>query len=94
MLGFTHVKSSELKTWGKYLNDEKKEEFTQVSSNRMVKVIKTEYPDGLDTKAGFYGNATLTSVFDAETGNLLESSITGDYDVGSGGKQFPVKIGN
>jgi hypothetical protein len=45
----------------------------------MVRVIKIKYPEGLDTKAGFYKNAVSTDVFDAETGNLIESTVTGDY---------------
>lgn len=76
----SHKKSSELKQWNKYLKDEKKDIVNhQISDSRMVRVIKTEYPDGLDTKAGFYANAILTTVFDAETGTLLESTVTGDY---------------
>lgn len=84
----SRIKSSELKTWEKHLSDNKGSGkgngkgtviLSEISPNRMVKVIKTEYPDGLETKAGFYANAVLTSVFDAETGNLLESTVTGDY---------------
>ena len=45
----------------------------------MVRVIKVKYPQGLDTKAGFYKNAIAINVFDAETGNLIESTVTGDY---------------
>jgi hypothetical protein len=35
--------------------------------------------EGLDTKAGFYMNAVSIDVFDAETGNLIESTVAGDY---------------
>lgn len=76
----SHIKSKELKTWGQHVKDDEEEATNyQIDSNRMVRVIKTEFPDGLDTKAGFYKNAVLTSVFDAETGNLIESHITGDW---------------
>lgn len=54
----------------------------EVDPNRMVWVIKTNYPKGLNTKAGFYANATLISVFDAQTGQLLESTVTGNYQGG------------
>ena len=78
--------TKELKTWGQHVTDDKEEAINyQIDSNRMVRVIKTEFPDGLDTKAGFYDNAVLTSVFDAETGNLIESHVTGDYQ----GKSVP-----
>ncbi|OPX42758.1 hypothetical protein CLHUN_34100 [Ruminiclostridium hungatei] len=76
----SYKKSSELKQWSKHLKDENKDIVDhQISDNRMVRVIKTIYPDGLDTKAGFYANAIVTTVFDAETGTLLESTVTGDY---------------
>lgn len=72
--------SNELKTWGKHVKDENEEGINyQIDTERMVKVIKVEYPQGLDTKAGFYKNAIAINVFDAETGDLIESTVTGDY---------------
>ncbi len=72
--------SKELKTWGKHVSDEKEEGINyQIDPERMVRVIKVKYPQGLDTKAGFYKNAIAINVFDAETGNLIESTVTGDY---------------
>ena len=74
------IKSSTLTTWKQYVTDEKEEAINyQIDDNRMVRVIKIEYPDGLDTKAGFYKNAVSTIVFDAESGNLITSVVTGDY---------------
>lgn len=73
------VVSKELKTWGQHLIDDKEEVVNyQMDPERMVRVIRTEFPDGLDTKAGFFNKAVLTTVFDAETGNLIESHVTGD----------------
>jgi hypothetical protein len=76
------TKSVQLKTWGKHASDDTYDDGVvnyQVDENRMVYEITTYFPDGLDTKAGFYNNATLVSVFDAETGNVLKSQVIGDY---------------
>lgn len=76
----SQIISKELKTWGKHVKDEKEEGINyQIDPNRMVRVIKIKYPEGLDTKAGFYKNAVSINVFDAETGSLIESTVTGDY---------------
>lgn len=78
----SYIKSNKLKTWGKHISEDDPGDtntFNQVDNDRMVYVVTTAFPDGLDTKAGFYDNATLTSVFDAETGTLLKSKVTGDY---------------
>jgi len=76
------LKSAELVTWKQHLaNDEPKEQLinTQIDPDRMVWVVKNYFPKGLDTKAGFYEKATLISVFDAQTGQLLESTVMGDW---------------
>jgi hypothetical protein len=76
----SQIISKELKTWGNYVKDEKEEGTNyQIDPNSMVRVIKIKYPEGLATKAGFYKNAVSIDVFDAETGNLIESTVTGDY---------------
>lgn len=76
------IKKVELKTWQKHKDEDdpnNKDNFFQIDPNRKVYVVVTQYPDGLDTKAGFYANATLTTVYDAETGQLIKSSVTGEY---------------
>ncbi|NYE57093.1 hypothetical protein [Carboxydothermus ferrireducens] len=76
------LKSAEFVTWKQHLaNDESKEQLvnTQIDPDRMVWVVKNYFPNGLDTKAGFYEKATLISVFDAQTGQLLESTVMGDW---------------
>lgn len=76
------TKSAKLEKWADHVREDKigKEAMNdQIASDREVWVIKTSLPNGIDTKAGFYKNATLTSVFDAETGTLLESAVTGSY---------------
>lgn len=77
----SHKISSEIKTWKQHLEKEQEgnAKNLQISPNRKVRVIKTEFPDGIDTKAGFYDKAILTSIFDAETGNFLGSTTTGEY---------------
>lgn len=75
------IKSCTLKTWGKHIAEDDpsdKNLSRLVDDNRKVYVVKTSYPDGIDTKAGFYANATLISVYDAQTGDLLKSKVVGD----------------
>lgn len=79
------LKSADLEAWSQHVAKDEPNDSIQdkeVDPNRMTWVVKTYYPNGLDTKAGFYANATLTSVFDAQTGQLLESTVTGDYQGG------------
>lgn len=76
------VKSIDSKTWSQHISEDdpsSKDIDLQVDSDRNVWVVKTDYPNGLDTKAGFYDKATLTTVFDAETGQMLKSKVTGQY---------------
>jgi hypothetical protein len=80
--GNATTKSAKLEKWADHLVEDKIDKEVvnnQIESGRQVWVVKTSFPDGIDTKAGFYKNATLTSVFDAQTGTLLESAVTGDY---------------
>ncbi len=76
------LKSVTLKTWQQYcLEDdpEFKAVNHQIDPDRMVWVEITEYPDGVDSKIGFYANATIKSVFDAQTGRILASLVTGAF---------------
>lgn len=79
------LKSADLETWSQHVAKDEPNiglHDRAVDLNRMTWVVKTNYPTGLDTKAGFYANATLVSVFDAQTEQLLESTVTGDYQGG------------
>ncbi|MCM8711231.1 hypothetical protein M2651_09335 [Clostridium sp. SYSU_GA19001] len=75
------IKSVKLETWSEHVLENNKENTVVnllIDPERMVWVILTSYPDGITTKAGFYSNAILTSVYDAQTGDLLESTVTGE----------------
>ncbi len=79
------VQKIELTTWGKHVAADEpntSDKHYMIDPNRQVYVVTTLYPDGLDTKAGFYANATLKTVYDAETGQYFESAVTGDYQGG------------
>lgn len=68
------ILSIELKTMSEYMaQDEPNPNYslTRVEPERMVYVVKTSFPDGLDTKAGYTSNAILLTVYDAETGDSL-----------------------
>ena len=76
------MKSIVFKTWSNHISEDdpnNKDINFQIDPNRNVWVVKTDYPNGIETKAGFYDKATLITVFDAETGQLLKSKVTGIY---------------
>jgi hypothetical protein len=72
-------------TWGEflagYVKDNPNVKFynpnPQIPTGHEIRVVKTEYPNGLESKAGFYPYATVISVFDMKTGNILTS--IGEY---------------
>lgn len=75
------VKSVKLKTWNEHISQDDpndKGPNYEIDPNRMVWVSVTAYPDGLDTRVGFFSNAILTTVYDAETGETLKTNIKGD----------------
>lgn len=77
-----------MKTWGEHnsQDDPNNSDINfQIDPDRNVWVVITDFPNGIQTKAGFYDKATLTTVFDAESGQLLKSKVTGDYK-GKGSK--------
>ncbi|HEY8908859.1 MAG TPA: hypothetical protein VIM51_01055 [Desulfosporosinus sp.] len=77
----SNIKTVILKTWKQYsLEDDPdfKGINHQIDSDHMVWVVITEYPDRFNTKIGFYANATVTSVYDAQTGTILAAKVTGD----------------
>jgi hypothetical protein len=76
------IKSTERRTWSEHIkNDEPNSDFKdfQISPDRQVYVVKTSFPDGINTRAGFYASATLMTTYDAATGDTLESFVTGNY---------------
>jgi len=48
-----------------------------IKEDLKVRVVKTEYGNGYDDKAGHYSYALITTVYDEKTGELLTSS--GEY---------------
>jgi hypothetical protein len=77
----SYTKEAVLETWAEHVvKDEPNDNIInfEVAPGRKVWVVKTAFPDGLNTKTGFFNHAVLTSVFDAQTGTLLESSVTGN----------------
>lgn len=69
-------------TWGEYIDFYLEENSdvtyynprTDISKSREVRVVKTEYPNGLESKAGFYHYALIIQVYDEKTGELLTSA--------------------
>ncbi|WP_009633484.1 hypothetical protein [Synechocystis sp. PCC 7509] len=69
--------SAKLAPWSKYQT----ENFSgailhDVSTERMVWVVKLFFPEGIDTEGGFFGEATLTTAYDAETGNIISQDVS------------------
>lgn len=79
------IESVKLKTWANHIKEDDPTDNTiskDIDPEHMVWVTVTKYPDGLETKAGFYANATLISVFDSVTGDLIKSKVIGVYQGG------------
>lgn len=75
------IKSVELKTYKEHILEDDPSDYSyayNIAEDRMVWVVITEYPEGLNTKRGYYDKATTINVFDAETGDLLKSKVNGD----------------
>jgi hypothetical protein len=63
---------------GEYYQTENRrvKNFTQVSPDRLVWVVQSYYPEGIDhPKVGLIRNAQVVGVYDAETGNLIRQSF-------------------
>lgn len=53
-------------------------DYPEVSGDRLIWVVTTHYPKGYDhPKVGWFENATVTSTYDAETGELLGTTCQG-----------------
>lgn len=77
------IESIKLKTWGTHMLEDdqnNKDIELQTDPDHMVWVVVTSYPSGLDTKAGFYDNATVTVVLDAQTGTFMKSMVKGVHN--------------
>lgn len=69
-------------TWGEFLNSYMKENpqikdynpRQDITKEHEVKVIKTEYTDGVFTKGGYFKYGLITNVYDEKTGELLTSA--------------------
>lgn len=48
-----------------------------IDPDRTVWVVKEYRPDGVNTKGGFYDKATIISVYDGQTGQILENIVSG-----------------
>jgi hypothetical protein len=69
--------SLNLMNWGEYSKQEGGGQFPLVADGRLVWVLKDEYPEYRHYRRGLFKNAKVTEVFDAQTGQLLNSKIVG-----------------
>ncbi|MCL2023502.1 MAG: hypothetical protein FWG82_03930 [Oscillospiraceae bacterium] len=53
------------------------EEITAIAPERLVWVLQVYYPKGFETKRGVYSDATVTGLYDAETGFYHGFSLSG-----------------
>ena len=77
-----HLISAELVPFN-VVQDEKEISLPDVSPDRMVWVVKVAHPNGIKTRRGFYANATQIKVYDAQTGAVIITTITGELDISS-----------
>lgn len=79
LTGNSEIISTQLKKWSDYnrtdgfdiTND-------QVADNQIFWVVKVSYPDGYDTRRGYYNKALVTCVIDPQTGSVIEQIVIGD----------------
>ncbi|WJH36339.1 hypothetical protein N6H14_11235 [Paenibacillus sp. CC-CFT747] len=72
--------SSTLMSWNHFSEEilGKSNSMPQIDDERMVWVVKVDYPKGIDTKGGYFNKAVQISAFDAETGQILNVTTIGD----------------
>ena len=51
---------------------------TAIDDDQLVWVVQTHFPNGFETKSGFFANAITTALYDAETGFYYGFSVTGN----------------
>lgn len=72
------VKSIVMKTYAQYMaEDDPNSRDFEIDPNRVVWVVVEDCPNGIDTKGGFYEDATLKLLIDAETGHTFGSIVSG-----------------
>src|SRR5690625_1275021 len=79
LTGNFEIISTQLKKWSDYnpadgfgiTND-------QVADDQMFWVVKVSYPDGYDTRRGYFNEAVVTYAVDPETRNIIDHIVTGD----------------
>jgi hypothetical protein len=75
------VLSTELKKWSEF-NTTKggNSKHSELADDRIVWEVTIDSPEGVDTRGGFYNNAKVTYVIDAETEKLIEMFVKGELD--------------
>lgn len=62
---------------------------TMIASDRLVRVVVIHYPDGYETiRGGFFKNATVTGLYDAETGYYFGQYVSGDRVAENSSNEF------
>lgn len=74
------VLSKRVMAYKDYVSESNNEKLTAIDDNRMVWVVSVYYPNGFQTKRGLYKNATVTGIYDAETGYYHGFDLVGDAD--------------
>lgn len=74
------LRSAELMTWDQFSREawNAPNSAMDKANDRMVWVVKADYPKGIDTKGGYFLNAKQTTVLDAETGQIFGGITSGD----------------
>lgn len=71
--------SAELKPWGEHEKATfRNARLYDISPDRMVWVVKAAFPDGIETRGGFFSDATQTVSYDSETGRFISSTTVGN----------------
>lgn len=70
--------SADLMPWGQHEKETLHGvRFHEASQARMVWTVKIAHLKGIDTNGGFFANATQTVTYDGETGQIIDSTVTG-----------------
>lgn len=76
------LKSADLVTYDQFSREVLGQENpgTIIENDRMVWVVKVDYPTGINTRGGKFSKAVQISAFDSETGQLLIVTTVGQED--------------
>ncbi len=72
--------SREVMRYGDYLKTYQESRSPEIEEDRLVWVVSVYYPNGFMTKRGLYKDATVTGLYDAETGYYFGFSLVGECD--------------